>query len=189
MNSKSEFNRSYIPRLKVEEHDKIKEMEQHEEEAREALMETLKEEDELWERSKNVKKTGGTMVMGSSMKRGSKEDRNKGRRKKFKFDIINEDWGAPKTISEVNVGADTGSKGGPEDTGQSPVLPTKTGGAVEQILGGPEDTGQRPVLPTNTGGAPQVEGGASSVSNPHQDTGRTVEFTVGNDNAHSRGEV
>ena len=76
LNSKSEFNRCYIPRLKVEEQDKIKKMEQQEEDEMRAIVTALREEDEVWERSKNVKKTGGAITTGSSTKRGSQSDRN-----------------------------------------------------------------------------------------------------------------
>ena len=45
LNSRSEFNRCYIPRLKVEEQDKITEMEEQDKKELEYVKETLREED------------------------------------------------------------------------------------------------------------------------------------------------
>ena len=82
----------------MEEQDKIEELERWEQEEDRVLRETLREEDAVWERSKSNRKTDeGSLVMGSSTKRGSKGNLNKGSRKKLRYEIIEEDWGAKKT--------------------------------------------------------------------------------------------
>ena len=79
----------------MEEQDKIEELERWEQEEDRVLRETLREEDAVWERSKSNRKTDeGSLVMGSSTKRGSKGNLNKGSRKKLRYEIVEEDWGA-----------------------------------------------------------------------------------------------
>lgn len=55
LNSCSEFNRCYIPRLRVEEQDRIKDMEEQYEMELKCIKETLREEDTIWEKDKNTR--------------------------------------------------------------------------------------------------------------------------------------
>ena len=52
MNSRSEFNRSYIPRLRLADEDEAKEMEEREAETARNIGEVLMEDDTIWERNK-----------------------------------------------------------------------------------------------------------------------------------------
>ena len=52
LNSRSEFNRCYIPRLRLADKDEAKEMEERESEAARKLGEELMEDDTRWERNK-----------------------------------------------------------------------------------------------------------------------------------------
>ena len=160
LNSKSEFNRCYIPRLKVEEQDKIRTMEQQEEDEMKAISTTLRKKDEVWERRKNVKKTGGTFTTGSSTKRGSQNERNQGRRKRLKYEVLGEDWGVQKSTS------DPGEEGATRDTGQVPVLPTIEGGAVLNVL--KDGTGQHHVLHST------ITGAVGSTNDPSPPEGADV---------------
>ena len=49
LNSRAEFNRCYIPRLKVEECDKVKELEDMEEQELKVIKENLLDGDRSWE--------------------------------------------------------------------------------------------------------------------------------------------
>ena len=129
----------------MEEQDKIRKMEQQEEDEMKAVSTALREEDEMWERRKNVKKTAGAIAAGSSTKRGSQNERNQGRRKRLKHEVLGEDWGVLKSTS------DPGEEGATRDTGQVPVLPTLEDGAVLNAL--EDGTGQHHVLHSTITGA------------------------------------
>ena len=109
LNSRSEFNRSHIPRLQVEEEEKIKKREE-EIEKEDVLMNKILESEELqWEQTK-LKKIGKDRQEllkqlrsnnNSSKKnkeggaKRSNEDKKKGRRsKKRRYALLGEDWGA-----------------------------------------------------------------------------------------------
>ena len=57
LNSRAEFNRYYFPRLRVEEQEKIKEVEQWEQFETETMEDILREEDVRWERVKSSRRT------------------------------------------------------------------------------------------------------------------------------------
>ena len=101
LNSKSEYNRCYIPRLRVEEQDVIKEMEKLEEQELSTVRELLDEEDHTWAKNKHQIRAEGarsqiTKAKGSSTKRSGKEQLNTRRSKKLKYSIVNENWGEKK---------------------------------------------------------------------------------------------
>ena len=96
LNSKAEFNRCYIPRLKVEEQDKIEEMEKLEEQELAEVKENLLEEDRSWEQAKGAARSRAarsTLTMGSSVKRGGAQEGVGRKRKKLKYEIVEDDWG------------------------------------------------------------------------------------------------
>ena len=100
LNSKGEFNRSYIPRLRVEEEEPTEAREARIKE-KEQLNVILEEQDSAWEKEK-VKKLGADAIMGpttSPKKRsqGSLEDNqgapSKRRKKRRKHEVLGEGWG------------------------------------------------------------------------------------------------
>ena len=96
LNSKAEFNRCYIPRLRVEEQDKIEEMEKLEEQELAEVKENLLEEDRSWEQAKGAARSRAarsTLTVGSSIKRGGTQEGIGRKRKKLKYEIVEDDWG------------------------------------------------------------------------------------------------
>ena len=101
LNSKGEFNRCHIPRLRVEEVD-TENLELADKEVREQEMITLREQDDEWER-KRVRELGKNALMGpttSPMKRSQgdslkgEQDMTRGRkRRKLKFQKLEDNWG------------------------------------------------------------------------------------------------
>ena len=97
LNSRAEFNRCYIPRLKVEEQDKIRELEKLEEQELAEVKVSLLEEDRSWEQAKNRERTRAarsTLTVGSSVKREGAPEGAGRKRKKLKYEIVEDDWGA-----------------------------------------------------------------------------------------------
>ena len=71
-----------------------------EEEELNSIKVSLMEEDTVWEQGKSVRRAEGirsTLVPGSSVKREGVEQGASRRRKRLKFDIVEDDWGALKT--------------------------------------------------------------------------------------------
>ena len=96
-NSESEFNRCYIPRLRVVDNEEISEME---EKVAEEVEEGIREEVNLWdERKSKVKKTGRFRKTGASKhgRRESQEDGGKRVAKKRKHSLIL-NWGEEKEV-------------------------------------------------------------------------------------------
>ena len=84
LNSRSEFNRCYITRLRVEDQENIRELEAMEEEELNSIKVSLMEEDTVREQG-NVRRAEGirsTLVPGSSVKREGVEQGAGGRRKR-----------------------------------------------------------------------------------------------------------
>ena len=169
----------------MEEQDKIRKMEQQEEDEMKAVSTALRDEDEAWERRKNVKKTVGSITTGSSTKRGSQNERNQGRRKRLKHEVLAEGWGVLKSSPDPR------EEGAARDTGQVPVLPTIGGGTVQNIR--EDGTGQHHVLHSTITGAlgsteePSPPEGADVMSSPHQVIGGGTLSKLGDDNAHRGG--
>ena len=114
LNSRSEFNRCYIPRLRVEDQENIRELEAMEEEELNSIKVSLMEEDTVREQG-NVRRAEGirsTLVPGSSVKREGVEQGAGRRRKRLKFDIVEDDWGALKTTPGPSTTMDDGGDGG-----------------------------------------------------------------------------
>ena len=103
LNSRAEFNRCYIPRLRVEEQEKIKEVERWEQVETETVGNILREEDVSWERRKSFRRTTNESLHKGSSKRDAREQGGGKKRKKLKYDIVEDDWGARKTILEEHV--------------------------------------------------------------------------------------
>ena len=105
LNSKGEFNRSFIPRLQLVEEEKIVEMEQAEQEDLRMAMEELESRDATWEQDKTRMRRGaakkGAISNTSGAKRvgGSREARPS---KKRKFDLIPRGWGS-LTMTEIEA--------------------------------------------------------------------------------------
>ena len=110
LNSKGEFNRSFIPGLQLVEEERVKEVEQAEEEDLRQSMVELDARDGYWESTKvkerTVTKTGWSKGNSSSVKRpiGSKEGRP---RKKLKHDVIPRGWGNDTMVEQMVENGDT----------------------------------------------------------------------------------
>ena len=95
LNSKGEFNRSFIPRLQLVEEEVIRGVELAEEQD---ILETVGElelRDGAWETNKTreraAKGAKNCRIVGSKRSRGSKEGRPL---KRLKFDLISKEWGS-----------------------------------------------------------------------------------------------
>ena len=87
LNSCGEFNRCYIPRLRVEEPSKVEELEKWEEQELEKTMELLREKDSQWEGRMKGRRQEGTrssIAISGGGKRATKEQPGGRRRKKLK---------------------------------------------------------------------------------------------------------
>ena len=106
LNSKSEFNRCYIPRLQLVEEDVIKEMEQAEEEEIPEASRELLTQDNIWEQQKrkersNKTRDGAGLYTGEPVKRGAGSRKQGGRPSKTrKLELIGENWGLETTPSQ-----------------------------------------------------------------------------------------
>ena len=92
LNSKSEFNRCYIPRLTVVEEDIAKEMEQEEIEAAKRVEEDLRNKDQSWERSKAAARPSKVWNKGSRGKHGAGSSKGQRPSKRRKFELLT-NWG------------------------------------------------------------------------------------------------
>ena len=103
LNSKSEYNRCYIPRLRMVEEDVAKELELAEEEELSQISEELNRIEDEWSRSKNKarsKQSLGRKIGSTGGKRQGAINDNKqgGRRpKKMKYGLLDRDWGTKTT--------------------------------------------------------------------------------------------
>ena len=111
LNSRSEFNRCYIPRLKVEEQDKLTEMEEQEKKELESVKETLRVEDLTWEKGKRNNRRAevvrSSLAQGKTAKRSEEQQGAGRRRKRFKYDIVEDDWGGSREGKTTKSGAIT----------------------------------------------------------------------------------
>ena len=103
LNSKGEFNRSYIPRLQVEEEPEGAAEERTK--IKESVNRILREQDGDWERGK-TRELGSEAILGpktSPMKRAKEQDEQtpengrKRRRRRLKHGLVEEGWGEPQT--------------------------------------------------------------------------------------------
>ena len=115
LNSRSEFNRCYIPRLKVEEQDKLTEMEEQEKKELESVKETLRVEDLTWEKGKRNNRRAevvrSSLAQGKTAKRSEEQQGAGRRRKRFKYDIVEDDWGGSREGKTTKSGAITELEG------------------------------------------------------------------------------
>ena len=113
LNSRGEFNRCYIPRLRVEEPSKVEELEKWEEQELEKTMELLREEDKQWEGRMRGRRHEGTKSSSTAHgggKRATREPPGGRRRKKLKFSLVEDDWGIMKTTSDLEEGSKADSR-------------------------------------------------------------------------------
>ena len=100
LNSKAEYNRCYVPRLRLVEEQEAIEVEQAEAEELQIVREELDREDRTWERSKNKNRRSKNTPTGSS-KPAEKHRRELGGEarpsKRRKYALIGEGWGAKTT--------------------------------------------------------------------------------------------
>ena len=98
LNSRSEFNRCFIPRLQLIGEEKIEEMEQADKEQTQTTLEELLTLDSDWERSKAAKRAEGarTLLRSKEQTNGKREGATIGKRsrtKKRKLDLLGDGWG------------------------------------------------------------------------------------------------
>ena len=116
MNSRGEFNRSYIPRLQVVEEEPEGAVQARMEDNRKKRTQ-LKEQDIAWERSK-VTELGAEAVLGpmvSPKKRSKEQEDGAGKakmsRKEWKHEVLEEGWGE----QPLEAGAVTNTAREPQD--------------------------------------------------------------------------
>ena len=103
LNSKSEYNRCYIPRLRMVEEDVAKELELAEEEELSQISEELNRIEDEWSRSKNKARSKQSLgrKLGSTggKRQGAINDNKQGgrRSKKMKYGLLDRDWGTKTT--------------------------------------------------------------------------------------------
>ena len=93
LNSKSEFNRSYIPRLKVVDEEKVKELEESEKALEQITREKLEQNDNNWERRKKTRRAVDIRRKGErekivTMKRNIQQEEGGGKSKKLNYSIL-----------------------------------------------------------------------------------------------------
>ena len=108
LNSRSEFNRCFIPRLQLIEEEKIKEMEQADKEQSQTTLEELLTLDSDWERSKAAKRAEGAKISLGSREQtnGKREGATLGKRsrtKRRKLELVGDEWGE-QTLPTPPVG-------------------------------------------------------------------------------------
>ena len=106
LNSKAEYNRSHIPRLRVEDQEESKRREEEVEKEEEQRSLELSREQQIWEQDKTTERDTERRELAKlnwkgrkqlKTKRLKKEQGNR-RLKKFKYDILGEEWGAALPI-------------------------------------------------------------------------------------------
>ena len=138
LNSRSEFKRCYIQRLRVEEQDKARELEVLEEQELEEIRETLNDEDGSWEQIKNPARSDSarsSLGVGSSVKREKNGQGAGGRkRRRLKYDVVEDDWGALKEEKTTSEGAGNEECGAEAEMGgeAAPVQSDQPEGATTQ---------------------------------------------------------
>ena len=101
MNSRSEFNRCFIPRLRVIGEEEIAEMEEQDRQLEQDVKEELQNQEEQWARTKTSKRSGAARSRESwvgSSKRA--KESNPGRErpsKKRRYVLVESDWGVKTT--------------------------------------------------------------------------------------------
>ena len=133
LNSRGEFNRCYVPRLRVEEEKVIKELEQLDEQEDQEILEVLRENDNTWENRKTGRRAGEArehlgkqLSQGSSSKRAGPSAQGRRRTKKLKYSVLEEDWGQEKTSYADEGGA-----------GAKVVVVGEEGAGDDRCRGGP----------------------------------------------------
>ena len=108
LNSKAEFNRSYIPRLTLVEEEKLVEMDRLEKEAEKLAQEEIRNQHEAWESGKVEKRAADIRRdLEKTSKHGKrrkdlKENKDGARkRKKLSFPVIGDGWGTNTKEEDV----------------------------------------------------------------------------------------
>ena len=101
LNSRSEFNRCFIPRLRVIGEEEISEMEEQDRQVEQDMREELQDQEEQWARTKTVKRSGAAKSRDSwvgSSKRVKESNPGRGRpSKKRRYVLVESDWGVKTT--------------------------------------------------------------------------------------------
>ena len=166
LNSRGEFNRSFIPRLQLVEEEVSKEMEQAEEEMLRITMEELEKEAGAWVNKKNKERAAPSKRFSNSKGSSKPSKRVAGSResrplKRMKFDLIPRGWGSltreeteAKTtcMKTKGVGGEDGEYDD-DDRGGSPPSTKEVVGVGCNAVHQPEPTlGQVTPLITTIGG-------------------------------------
>ena len=134
LNSKSEYNRCHIPRLRVEDKEEEKKRDKKELEIIEKIEEELDREQDTWEHTKTwtkdqerrclVKQMVDSRELGKRREEDDKPDKGAegAPRKKLKYGLLKEDWGeAPKPREQENPNTVGSRSLGEEQVNQSIV--------------------------------------------------------------------
>ena len=147
LNSKTEYNRCHIPRLRVEEKEETRRREQEIELEKEQTDRELELEQRQWESGKTserdrerrelLRQWSNSSIEEGSKKRSVKEQETEGKRsKRRKFALLGEEWGSTSTAREEQEGAGKeGRGGGSHDTGElqipsAPLLELEGGDTI-----------------------------------------------------------
>ena len=115
LNSKSEYDRCKIPRLILEETDE-EQISKEEEQRMKERMEQLDTEEQAWgdrkrgarnKEQKSIAKELGTIGSRTNATKRDKEEQKGARSKKFKHQIIREDWGREQPMERKNPPEDS----------------------------------------------------------------------------------
>ena len=104
LNSRSEFNRCFIPRLRVIREEDLAEMEELDRQKEQGISEELQDQEEEWAKTKSVKRAGATKGKVSkvgSAKRDSRSNLGRDRpTKRRKYELVESSWGVKTTLEE-----------------------------------------------------------------------------------------
>ena len=125
LNSKSEFNRCYIPRLTVVQEDIALEMEKEEEQTAAKVGEELRSRDNVWERRKIAARPSQRVERGSTKRHHTRIVTREQRPSKRRKYALLTNWGEPLVDKRMSVEEET-------TTGGSLVQPSQDRGGEER---------------------------------------------------------
>ena len=120
LNSRSEYNRCYVPRLRLEKKEEWEERARELERMDESKSRALDGEEEDWSKAKVRKKTLGELHSKQS-KRAPEEEGPRKTGKRRKYELLGEDWGENREGASATGGREVG---GQPTISQTTTLPT-----------------------------------------------------------------
>ena len=109
LNSRSEYNRCYVPRLRLEKKEEWEERARELERMDESKSRALDGEEEVWSKAKVRKKTLGELHSKQS-KRAPEEEGPRKTGKRRKYELLGEDWGENREGASATGGREVGGQ-------------------------------------------------------------------------------